>query len=305
MIFQPIFLPSIRSRPVIHCLFDKTSIPEQFFDSYEVVEESVSVPFSENSKASLLCISLGEVSTDVTRWIIDSLPTDVPTLLASESFEVVESYINFSIDDFYIGPFSSFLFYQRINALIRDNWQKDSHLNLSFLAYYDSLTGALSRARVENEIESRCMSNSYFSILYIDLDDFKNINDFMGHDVGDEVLRQVAFRLKQSLKKKDLLARIGGDEFCVLIEGKYSLQELKLIAYRLISVISSPYHFKHHVASISASIGVVSCPDDARTLFDLMSTADQMMYESKKLGKGQVKLFKDNDCFLTKKTKTI
>lgn len=159
-------------------------------------------------------------------------------------------------------------------------------------ATHDVLTGLANRALFQ-ELVSRQIaicerSGTHFSILYIDLDGFKPVNDIHGHAAGDALLCEVAHRMQGALRDSDMAARLGGDEFAVILVGTAGSQATK-VADNLISVLSAPYDFEGRRILISASTGVAGYPEAGVGYHELMRRADQAMYQAKEAGKGQTR----------------
>lgn len=172
---------------------------------------------------------------------------------------------------------------------------KENEVVLHQMAYYDSLTGLPNRAMMFKEMEemTRIASKEKrtFCFVYLDLDNFKKINDVMGHTVGDEIIKQVALRLQSCVHEKDLLGRIGGDEFALLIR-RY-LTEESLIKYmeQLKNTIAEPFVWDKKELYISVSFGVTSFPKDGKDVTELMKNADIALYRAKYNGKNAYQFF--------------
>jgi len=179
------------------------------------------------------------------------------------------------------------LFYLRLmSRLTEKNRELEKLLRLTdYQAKYDTLTAIPNRQMYEKSMEMYLEKGESFALFFIDLDGFKDINDNFGHQVGDLVLKEVSERIKPLIRKKDMIARLGGDEF-VLIR-RLPDPHLEDFAAKLLSVISDPYHVGTLDLSLSASIGISICPDDASDELHLNSYADQAMYHAKKTGKNR------------------
>ncbi|TPH18108.1 diguanylate cyclase domain-containing protein [Litorilituus lipolyticus] len=169
-------------------------------------------------------------------------------------------------------------------ALLSDISDKVQHEQmLKQLALYDSLTNCANRnllnERFEYELAKAKRDNLTFSIAYLDLNEFKPINDKYGHQAGDIALITIVKRIKQVVRSHDLVARVGGDEFVVLFNNSIDAQHLKT---KLLHKIRQPIPYEGHEFSISSSIGVASYPNDAKSLADLLRIADNKMYLDKK-----------------------
>lgn len=160
------------------------------------------------------------------------------------------------------------------------------------MAHFDLLTGLPNRRlffdRLEQVAEHAQRYKHGFALLYLDIDDFKHINDTFGHDVGDDLLTVVAKRLKASCRKSDTVARIGGDEFVVIIDQVESRQSCRAVADKVTQAMSKPIDLKVKQVSITLSIGVAMYPDDATESDQLIALADKAMYKAKMSGKDQV-----------------
>ena len=175
------------------------------------------------------------------------------------------------------------------------------------LAYYDSLTGLPNRHNFmeisEAAIEEAQRLEEHIAIVYMDLDDFKKVNDSFGHNVGDELLCAVADRLSHSVREVDAIARnvgdppvvlpsrLGGDEFTFLIKHLPDPGEAKNIARRIRNALTRPYRLAEQELSITPSIGVAVFPDDGDTVSELLKNADMAMYQAKDSGRNNIKLF--------------
>jgi len=158
--------------------------------------------------------------------------------------------------------------------------------DLLFLVYHDSLTGLYNRKaffqRLKETLAFAKRDQVEKNIFYMDLDRFKQVNDNYGHDVGDEVLKEVAIRLKASLRETDHICRLGGDEFTVILNN-FQPSCPETAANRIIENLSRPYRVKDHVIDfITPSIGISSYPKDAVDMEELLKCADVAMYEAKK-----------------------
>lgn len=154
-----------------------------------------------------------------------------------------------------------------------------------YMAHHDALTGLPNRHLFDDRVEEafkRCRRHEYkMALLFVDLDKFKPINDTHGHAIGDEVLKEVARRMGVSIRATDAVARVGGDEFMVLLEELDSAEEATEVAAKITEAVSAPMIFGGHQVSVGASIGIGVFPDDAKDMSDLMNFADHAMYQAK------------------------
>lgn len=166
---------------------------------------------------------------------------------------------------------------------------------IEHLAYKDTLTDLPNREnfnrKLEALIESVKIDNANLSILVIDLDHFKGINDALGHAVGDQLLNEVSGRISASIRKDDLLARLGGDEFAIIVNSIRGTQNLSLLAQKIISLLSKPFVVENQEFFITASIGIASFPDHTSNPENLLKYADAAMYVAKKNGRNNYHYF--------------
>jgi diguanylate cyclase (GGDEF)-like protein/PAS domain S-box-containing protein len=167
---------------------------------------------------------------------------------------------------------------------------KNLERSLRYQALHDPLTDLPNRRLFEAELARALPPESLLAVLFIDLDGFKQVNDTYGHDVGDDLLVQVSQRMQFCLRETDTLARIGGDEFTVLLDPVENLGEAMQVAERIISVIQPVFKLEHHKVHVNASIGVV-LEEDGITSDEIVHRADVAMYQAKRSGKGKVVAF--------------
>jgi len=137
-------------------------------------------------------------------------------------------------------------------------------------------------------VEGRERSSSRFALLFLDLDGFKEVNDSLGHEAGDRVLSAVARRVERSVRERDLVARMGGDEFTVLLADLPRPEDGETVARHLLRRIGEPYDLDGVSVRVGASIGVAVFPEDGRDVDELLSRADTAMYRAKRAGRGRV-----------------
>ncbi|MGP9802197.1 bifunctional diguanylate cyclase/phosphodiesterase [Rheinheimera sp. NSM] len=172
---------------------------------------------------------------------------------------------------------------------------KQSQKKMEQLAYFDVLTGLANRSYFRDQLR-KAIAMSHrgyysFALLYFDLDEFKRINDTLGHDAGDELLKEVAKRLISRLREEDTIARLGGDEFAVILSGIKDRGQASTIAANLQQAFAAPVKLGNHEVSISASIGITVAPEDASEEELLLKHADLAMYEAKARGKNMFHFF--------------
>ena len=164
--------------------------------------------------------------------------------------------------------------------------QKNAERKLLKIANYDSLTGLVNRSllldRLEHAVESARESKSKVAVLFVDLDRFKGINDSLGHDYGDKLLRVVANRMRNLVSGADTVARLGGDEFVIVIEDVQRVDDLSHFVGELIESVETPISLGKEILRVSCSVGVSFYPDDAVEPAELLKHADVAMYSAKK-----------------------
>ena len=171
----------------------------------------------------------------------------------------------------------------------------DAQEKLEAMATHDALTGLPNRVLLHLQLAETLDRARHLqrqvAILFIDLDRFKNVNDSLGHRIGDELLRMIGRRLELALRKGDFLARLGGDEFTVLLEDLNDAEGAAQVATKLLDVIQQPYWVHGHAVHVSASIGLSIFPDDGDDPDTLLKNADVAMYRAKEAGKNVYQFF--------------
>ena len=156
-------------------------------------------------------------------------------------------------------------------------------------ANYDPLTGlanrVIARDRLQQGLLQAQRSEQQLGVLYLDLDRFKWVNDNLGHAAGDELLRQVASRMRSTVRQADTVARLGGDEFLCVMPAIHDLSAAQDLAGRLVECLSQPFQLKADVASIGASVGIALFPAHADTVDELIACADSALYVAKQGGR--------------------
>ena len=178
--------------------------------------------------------------------------------------------------------------------------RKEAEEQIQFLAFYDPLTHLPNRRLLNERLEKALLAGArhrrYAALLFIDLDNFKMLNDSMGHAIGDLLLREVAQRLSNSIRANDTVARQGGDEFVILLEELSqdihgAIAQIKLIAHNMLEALDKPYQFGDVSYHCTASIGAVPFMDTGETVESLLKSADMAMYKAKAAGKNALRFF--------------
>ena len=166
---------------------------------------------------------------------------------------------------------------------------QENRAELEHMARHDVLTGLPNRRafheRLEHALSRSQRSGERFALFFIDVDNFKSINDRWGHDGGDALLKIVALRLVATTRKVDAIARMGGDEFVVLLDNPAQREDVAHIAEKLLESVRSPILYRGHELQIGFSIGISLYPEDGRTATELMARADHAMYQAKDAGR--------------------
>lgn len=171
---------------------------------------------------------------------------------------------------------------------------KENYSQIKQLAYTDTLTGLANRVSFMTQAHAIFHQSGSFikrAILFIDLDNFKNVNDTLGHDYGDLLLQQIAVKLSSYMSEDDILARTGGDEFLVLRNQVTSTDDLDQFAANLITIVNHPFDLKGETVHVSMSVGVAIFPQNGLTVNELIKNADIAMYSAKSAGKSGYQFF--------------
>jgi diguanylate cyclase (GGDEF)-like protein len=182
---------------------------------------------------------------------------------------------------------------QRAQAHISE--RKDDQRKLSYLARFDPLTGLINRFlfgdRLTNAISRARRDGGIVSLMFLDLDEFKAVNDRFGHHIGDGLLKQVAQRIVASVRESDSVARLGGDEFTVVLEGSHRVEDAGHVATKILEAMQEPFHVGTHELRLTASIGIALYPVDGQSAQELLRDADIAMYSAKAAGKNTYQYF--------------
>ena len=172
---------------------------------------------------------------------------------------------------------------------------KAAEKTLNFLAHHDTLTKLLNRTKFMVEVKKYLTyaqaNNENFAIMFIDLDNFKDINDSLGHDVGDKLLIDVAEKLKKSIRDIDLIARLGGDEFTIMLRNISEEDAIHVVANKIQSNLLMPLHIDNNSINCRCSIGVSLFPNDGKDVRTLLKNADNALYLAKREGRDNVRFY--------------
>jgi diguanylate cyclase (GGDEF)-like protein len=173
--------------------------------------------------------------------------------------------------------------------------RKRSEMRLNYLAQYDPLTEIPNRQYFNDQLKRAIArarrEGKKVGLFFLDLDQFKVVNDTLGHNAGDKLLREMARRLRSSIRGGDVLARLGGDEFAVLLEGLTGALEAEVVARSILEVIAEPFQIDGREVKVTTSIGITIYPNDNSDTATLLKNADIAMYQAKEKGRNNFKFF--------------
>lgn len=176
------------------------------------------------------------------------------------------------------------------DALLKVNKEKE----INYMAYYDTMTGLPNRSLFKNRliqaIHLAQRTEKFIGVVFMDLDSFKAVNDTMGHEGGDEMLKQLAIRLQGCVRKHDTVSRFGGDEFLIMLTNIDHIDDISMIAENILDCFNLPFSVKGQEFYITTSVGIATYPIDGEEAEDLIKNADLAMYSSKSKGKNQFTL---------------
>jgi diguanylate cyclase (GGDEF)-like protein len=185
-----------------------------------------------------------------------------------------------------------------LKRLSRENQRvRESQAEIQKLVHHDALTGLpnriLARDRFQQALAKTSRGDSFVCMMFVDLDDFKSVNDSLGHQVGDKLLVEVAERLTRVLRSADTVARLGGDEFILLLESIDNKEQITTIASKINEAIARPYNIHDREIICTCSIGIAIAPADGQDFDTLLKNTDMAMYSSKELGRNHFRFFDD------------
>ena len=258
------------------------------YEKREVLGEHISMLYSAEEFKSIT----KKIDTLVQEGSLEST-----TQLIKKTGEIIDAELSLSVlndeNDVLKGVISYFKDITRRKRAEEDlAKQKDK---LAYQAHHDALTGLPNRVffnlKLKEGLENAKLNERKLALFFIDLDYFKEINDSLGHDMGDEVLKLVTKRLQNSVRKGDIVARLGGDEFTVIMENLTHAEDASKVANKIIPALSEPMLIKGHKLQISCSIGISIYPDDSQTEENLVKYADVAMYRAKEEGRSNFQFY--------------
>jgi diguanylate cyclase (GGDEF)-like protein len=172
---------------------------------------------------------------------------------------------------------------------------KETQHKLERLASFDTLTGLPNRRLFQDRLEQALLGaerhRTTMGLMFVDLDGFKEVNDTLGHDVGDLLLREAALRLEQCVRANDTVGRFGGDEFAVILQDTSLPMDAEVIGNRIVMALAEPFDLDGHRLRISASLGIARYPTDGTDATALLKSADVAMYTAKRLGRNRLAFY--------------
>lgn len=261
-------------------LYNENGEPEDFL----ILEANIAFTKNFNIKKEDI---VGKKASNVMPWInrdIYRCKDFLKAMLSENQHKKVDSVYIEELNAWY-----SFVIYNikpGYFALIFDDIteKKNKDEMITKLAYYDALTGLPNRKNIMECISKEFDSSETFSILFMDLDNFKEINDGLGHRAGDYILSSASGRLKSLIDDNVLIGRLGGDEFLVLKRHSNDIEGAKKLAQEIEDILSKPFTYYNSEINIGASIGISRYPDDGSDIMNIISNADKAMYNIKRKG---------------------
>ncbi|MBT4080338.1 MAG: EAL domain-containing protein [Gammaproteobacteria bacterium] len=215
---------------------------------------------------------------------------DIPVVFVTgkdDATDIVHG-LNLGAVDYVTKPIIPEVLVARVRAHLALSFHKEQ---LKVMANTDALTGLYNRKAFEGFLSEFIENKKEFALIYLDLDRFKPVNDELGHPIGDLLLKRVAKRLRYVVRAVDIVARIGGDEFVVIISKVHSQAIVEMVCDKILKNLAAPYNIDDHEICISATVGAVLYPLDADNEYDLVRYADTAMYHAKESGRNRFTLF--------------
>ncbi len=223
---------------------------------------------------------------------------DKNTLLKALNI-IVDGFVTKPIDIEKLGYQLNKIAKKLQNKMSTQNTKEKEINNLYNLAHYDMLTKIPNRflfdIRLKQAINNALKHETNVVIFFIDLDDFKDINDYYGHQAGDKILKSIVNNIKKVIRKEDILSRIGGDEFALIIEGVFNKNYITTLAQKIINASSISIKHRNNMIYASCSLGISMFPEDSSSKKELIHFADIAMYEAKKAGKKSFSFYSSNN----------
>ncbi|MBA3446564.1 MAG: diguanylate cyclase, partial [Pseudaminobacter sp.] len=176
--------------------------------------------------------------------------------------------------------------------------QRRDQALIAHMAHHDALTGLPNRALFADRLQTAAAlarRGSLMAVHYLDVDNFKQVNDTLGHQAGDELLIEIANRLQAAVRDNDTVARLGGDEFAIIQTGIVKRPDASVLARRVVARCAAPFMLAGKPVTVGVSIGIALCPNDGLSTDEVLRKADTALYRSKSAGRGRFTFFSDGD----------
>lgn len=253
----------------------------------------IAIIFLANRVSALISRPLGELESSVRKFAEGNLSVRT-TINSNNEIGSLAKAFNKMAEDIQRNNLELIKYQHELEGRVVERTQE-----IEFMAYHDSLTSLPNRtmfSRLLNQnIEHSRKHGKRFAVLFIDLDRFKNINDSLGHEAGDELLREAGVRIKRCLRSNDIVARLGGDEFVVILpeydEEMDGRKRAELVAHKLITIFTEPFKLLGQDFRITSSIGISTYPEDGEDEASLTKTADIAMYQAKDSGRNAYQFY--------------
>ncbi|PMP85617.1 MAG: hypothetical protein C0174_03870 [Thermodesulfobium narugense] len=222
-----------------------------------------------------------EKNTLLEKLILGEFENSIPAEFISKNSQNI--FVEIDIKRFHIGD-------QDMVLLIAKNVTEKKLMEnkLNYLAFHDHLTGLSNRTlfsdRVQYEISRSKRNRTFLGVMFLDLDRFKDVNDTLGHKIGDSLLQHVSAKLQETIRETDILARMGGDEFAILVPDLKDKNEIRPLAKRILKLFENPFIVNNNSFKLGISIGISVYPYDAKNYEELLTNADTAMYSAKNSG---------------------
>ena len=229
------------------------------------------------------------------------IPIIFATAISKEQKYIFKGYDSGAVD-YLFKPIDPDIIVSKVRVFVELYRQRklieEQTLSLEQLAFYDPLTHLPNRTlffdRFTQALSHAKRSKSIVALLSIDLDRFKKVNDSLGHDVGDLLLKEVSVRFSSFLRSGDTVARLGGDEFAIILSDNSTTYNVSIVAQKIIDTISEPFHLKNYTCSVGTSIGIAVYPSDGDDIEHLTKNADIAMYHAKNEGRNNYQFYSED-----------
>ena len=250
---------------------------------------------SQQFDVMLLDLSLPDAQgLEAVSQVLDLVPKQAIVILSgTNDSDLALEAVKFGAQDYLVkGQGDGNLLTRSLRYAIE---RKHTEERLTFLAQYDSLTGLPNRALFQDRMQAAMRhaerNNSIVVLMFLDLDHFKDINDTLGHNAGDKLLKDVAKRLQHCVRDEDTIARLGGDEFTIILQGISQREDAAEIAAKIIDVLSAPFTLNDEEVFVTTSIGIASYPTCGSNAETVIQNADTALYRAKSEGRNNYQFF--------------